>query len=105
MSCKGLQTISLDRLIKAKRENEDEYMYHFDIEITIENKNINLIALLSILQELGITIDSVKIDKPSEVIYIIYISFSHENPSKIGYVINYIQKHYADIISIKKKIT
>jgi GTP diphosphokinase / guanosine-3',5'-bis(diphosphate) 3'-diphosphatase len=105
MHCKGLQTISLDRLIKARRENKTEDMYHFDIELTIENKNINLIALLSILQELGITIDSVKIDKPSETIYIVYISFSHYNPSKIWYVINYIHKHYSDIISIKKKIT
>lgn len=83
MHCKGLQTISLDRLIKARWEIEKEYMYHFDIELTIENKNINLIALLSILQELGITIDSVKIDKPSETTYIVYISFSHQNPSKI----------------------
>jgi (p)ppGpp synthase/HD superfamily hydrolase len=105
MNCKALQTVSLDKLIKAKREHDTNVIYNFDIEITIENKNINLIALLSILQELGITIESVKIDKPSETIYIIYISFSHENPSKIGYVINYIQKHYADIISIKKKIT
>lgn len=105
MTCKALQTVSLDKLIKAKREHDTNVIYNFDIEITIENKNINLIALLSILQELGITIESVKIDKPSETLYIIYISFSHENPSKIGYVINYIQKHYADIISIKKKIT
>ncbi len=83
MSCKGLQTISLDRLIKARRTDDEEYMYHFDIEIAIENKNINLIALLSILQELGITIESVKIDKPSDSIYMVYLSFSHHNPSKI----------------------
>lgn len=105
MYCKGLQTISLDRLIKARRDDDSETLYYFDIEIHIENKNINLISLLSILQELWINIDSVKIDKPSENSYIIYISFSHINPSKIGYVIHYIQKHYLDIISIKKKIS
>ena len=105
MSCKALQTVSLDKLIKAKRQDDDNIIYNFDIEITIENKNINLIGLLSILQELGINIESVRIEKPLENTYVIYISFSHENPSKIGYVINYVQKHYTDIISIKKKIT
>jgi hypothetical protein len=46
----------------------------------------------------------VKINKLSEKIYTIFISFSHTNPSKIWYVINYIQKHYANIITIKKRI-
>ena len=105
MNCKWLQTISLDRLIKARWVDEEENIYSFDIEIHIESKNINLIALLSILQELWINIDSVKIDKPTENSYIIYITFSHINPSKIWYVIHYIHKHYWDIISIKKKIT
>ena len=105
MSCKALQTVSLDRLIKASRSDKESSLYHFDLEIVIENKNINLISLLSILQELGITIDSVKIDKYSDIHYIISIGFAHENPSKIAYVMHYIQKHYADIISIKKKIT
>lgn len=105
MECKGVQTISLEKFIKAKREQQEDELYHFDIEVTIENKNINLISLLSILQDLGITIDSVKIEKPSDSLYLVYICFSHINPSKIGYVISYIQKNYADIISTKTKIT
>lgn len=104
IQCKGLQTVSLDKLIKARWENTEEKSYHFDIEIHIENNNINLISLLSILQELWISIESVKINKLSEKIYTIFISFSHTNPSKIWYVINYIQKHYANIITIKKRI-
>lgn len=105
MSCKALQTLSLDRLIKTRRSHHETTMYHFDLEITIDTKNMNLIALLSILQELWISIESVKVDKPSNFSYVVIIQFSHENPSKIWYVIHYIQKHYADIISIKKKIT
>ena len=105
MECKGVQTISLEKFIKAKREQQEDELYHFDIEVTIENKNINLISLLSILQDLGITIDSVKIEKPSDSLYLVYICFTHINPSKIGYVISYIQKNYADIISTKTKIT
>jgi hypothetical protein len=54
---------------------------------------------------LGITIEWIKIKKLWDTQQIVYISFCHENPSKISYVINYIQKHYINIISIKKKIT
>jgi (p)ppGpp synthase/HD superfamily hydrolase len=57
MTCKALQTVSLDKLIKARREDQDPTVYNFDIEIKIEDRNINLISLLSILQELGITIE------------------------------------------------
>ena len=52
MSCKALQTLSLDRLIKTRRSDQDNTIYHFDLEIAIDTKNMNLIALLSILQEL-----------------------------------------------------
>lgn len=52
MSCKALQTLSLDRLIKTRRSHHENTIYHFDLEISIDTKNMNLIALLSILQEL-----------------------------------------------------
>lgn len=104
MTCKGLQTISLDKLIKARREGSEEQSYDFTIDIAIEAKNLNLITLLWLLQELGITIESITIEKQSHEITVVHVHFNHPNPSKIWYIITYLQKHYVDIMSIKKNI-
>lgn len=105
MQCKALQTVALDKLVKAHRSDEIPQPYHFDIVLSLQSKYINLISLLSTLQDLGIAIEAVNIQRPSDHSYTIHISFSHQNPSKIAYVIHYIQKNYGTNISIKKKIT
>lgn len=64
LNCKAIQSISLEKLVKARRKDQDEMVYTFVIEMTIDQEKINLISLLSIVQELGISIDRVKIDKP-----------------------------------------
>lgn len=103
--CRALHTVSLDKLIKATWSTKDPELYHFHIVLTIEKGKINLITLLATLQDLGIAIKAVNIDRSDTDGYSIAIQFSHENPSKIAYVIRYIQKHYADVTSLKKKIS
>lgn len=105
LQCKALQTISLDRLIKAHRSDQEPQLYHFDIILQLQSKDINLITLLATLQDLGIAIEAVNIQRPSDNNYIIHIQFNHKNPSKIAYVISYIQNHYGTNITIKKKIS
>lgn len=105
LACKALQTVSLDKLIKAHRVEQEPQLYHFHIELTLNAQHVNLITLLSTLQDLGIAIESVDIRRPSDDSYNIHITFSHENPSKIAYVIHYIQKNYSSNISLKKKIS
>lgn len=105
LQCKALQTVALDKLVKAYRSTQESQLYHFDIVLQLYNKNVNLIVLLSTLQDLGIAIESVNIQRPNDGNYTIHIQFSHQNPSKIAYVIHYIQKNYGTNISIKKKIS
>lgn len=105
LQCKALQTVALDKLIKAHWSTEEPQLYHFDIILTLYHKNTNLIMLLSTLQDLGIAIESVNIQRPTDGSYTIHIQFSHKNPSKIAYVIHYIQKNYGTNSSLKKKIS
>lgn len=105
LQCKALQTVALDKLIKAHRSEQTPSLYHFTIELYLNTRHVNLITLLSTLQDLGIAIESVNIQRPNDLSYHIHIQFSHENPSKIAYVIHYIQKNYGNNITIKKKIT
>lgn len=105
LSCKALQTVSLEKLIKAHRSNQDASMYHFDIHVSFLHQDVNLITLLSTLQDLGIAIESVQINRPNIDTYAIHIQFNHRNPSKIAYVINYIQKNYGSTMKIKRSIS
>lgn len=63
LDCKAIKSISLEKLIKARWENQKEETYTFIIDMIIDHQQMNLITLLSIVQELGISIDRVKIDK------------------------------------------
>lgn len=94
LQCKALQTVALDKLVKAYWSDSEPQLYHFDIILTLQTKYVNLISLLSTLQDLGIAIESVNIQRPNDTSYTIHIQFSHKNPSKIAYVIHYIQKNY-----------
>lgn len=104
LDCKAIKSISLDKLVKARRKEETEIAYTFIIEMIIDQEKINLISLLSIVQELGISIDRVKIDKPGWTQYHVIITFDHINPSKIAYVVSYIKKEYGSMISISHSI-
>jgi hypothetical protein len=80
-------------------------MYQFTIELTIHSEQMNLIALLSVLQELWIAIDNITINKPQVDRYHITLLFDHHNPSKVSYMIGYIRKKYGNQIGIAYHIS
>jgi guanosine-3',5'-bis(diphosphate) 3'-pyrophosphohydrolase len=110
LSCKALATVSYDKLIKAYRvsdhsEEKTTTDYHFSLSLVIPSHGSNLIWLMTVFQELWVQIDSVKIDKVATTgNYHISVESLYENPSKIAYILNYLDKHYPHIISMKKEI-
>ena len=60
---------------------------------------------MTVFQELWVQIDSIKIDKlPDSENYIVSVESAYENPSKIAYILRYLEKHYPYIIDMKKEL-
>jgi len=108
MKCKALSTVNYNKLIKAHRWGthiENSIEYYCTLTIIIPNQWSNIISLMTVFQELDLQIDSVKIDKsPDNSEYKVTVASSYTNPSKIAYIINYLNKHYPHIISLSKEI-
>jgi len=119
MTCKALSTISYDRLIKAYRSSitSDEKkkkkidalgqnpMYLLTLSLRIHADSKNLISLLTVFQELNVHMDSTTIDKRDDDTYAITIQSPYENPSKIAYILRYLDKNYPHILSLRKSLS
>lgn len=106
LNCKALHTLSLDKLIKAYRSfTGPEELYRFDVLMACEDNTCNVVTLLATLQELGITIEAIAMHPQSNGSSHIHIAFSHENPSKIAYIIRYLHEQYGSHLHITTKIS
>ena len=103
--CNSLKTVHFNKLIKARRSSQEQQLYFFEIVLQGQSQQTNIVALLTTLQWLKITIEEVTIQRPDPLSYTIIIHSHHENPSKIAYFIDYIQHNYWKSISIEKSIS
>lgn len=101
LDCKSLKHISLDKLYKAQWKWKEQDPYHFSIWLTFSEEHIKPIALLSLMDKLGIQVNEIQFKRPKTL----QVEFDHHNPSKIAYVINYIQKNYKQTIHITREIS
>ena len=65
---------------------------------------------MSLMQELGVHLDAIHISRETSSgditsSYTVQIDALYANPSKISYIIAYIQKHYAQELLITKSIS
>lgn len=119
MHCRALSTVSYDKLIKAYRSSirKDEKnkisidaigqspAYNLTLSLRIPSDGANLISLLTVFQELNVHMDSTTIDKRNDDTYAITIQSPYDNPSKIAYILRYLDKNYPHILSLKKSLS
>lgn len=111
--------MSYDKLIKAYRSSIGKdavnkiiihtigniQPYNLTLWIRIPSDGASLISLLTVFQELNVHMDSTTIDKRDDETYAITIQSPYENPSKIAYILRYLDKNYPHILSLKKSLS
>ena len=119
LQCKALSTVSYDKLIKAYRSSigkdavnkivihtiGNTQPYNLTLWIRIPSDGASLISLLTVFQELNVHMDSTTIDKRDDETYAITIQSPYDNPSKIAYILRYLDKNYPHILSLKKSLS
>lgn len=118
MHCKALSTVSYDKLIKAYRSpilREGKTLriqntrwhapYILSLSLRIPSDGASLISLLTVFQELNVHMDSTTIDKHNDGSYAIAIQSPYDNPSKIAYILRYLDRNYPHILSLKKSLS
>jgi GTP diphosphokinase / guanosine-3',5'-bis(diphosphate) 3'-diphosphatase len=104
IECKSLKTISFDKLLEAHREGQEDNNYSVSIELEVINKYSNLLDVMTILEDLHITILQVSIKNNGNGTSSIFLDSEFRNPARISFLLNSLKKLDNSIKLVRRKI-
>lgn len=103
--CRGIKTISFDKLLEAHRAGQPETMYKIFIELKISNRQGNIIGMMNIFNDLHVPVLNVTMKNLQENMSLFSFETEFANPNKIAFLLNSLKKHDDSLKVIKKKIS
>lgn len=103
IGCKALSTISYEKLLSARYENDEPPVYQCILKLSIANKSWNLNKILQLLHDFHLNIKHISFLETTTEASIWEINIEVSNPSKISFLVKEIEKnpHVASILSKK----
>jgi (p)ppGpp synthase/HD superfamily hydrolase len=105
VACRGIKTISFDKLLEAHRSGQAETVYKVYIELKISNRHGNIIGMMNIFNDLHIPVLNVTMKNLQENMSLFSFETEFANPNKIAFLLNSLKKHDDSLKVIKKKIS
>ncbi len=105
VGCRGIKTISFDKLLEAHRAWESENIYKIWIELKISNRQGNIIGMMKIFNDLHIPVLNVTMKNLQENMSLFAFETEFANPGKIAFLINSLKKYDDSLKVMKKKIS
>lgn len=104
LSCKALKTLSFDKMIEAHRESQEESEYDISLTLMMPNKPWNIARIMSTFSDMNIDIETIQIANTHTWSFSVSFLSSHNNPTKIGYLIKTLQKQFGFIKITKRTL-
>ncbi len=105
VDCRGIKTISFDKLLEAHRAGESDNVYKIWIDMKVSSKQWNIIGMMKIFNDLNIPVLQVSIKNLQEDMCMMVFETEFSNPGKISFLLNSLKKYDDSLKVIKKKIT
>lgn len=105
VNCRGMKTISFDKLLEAHWAWEDDTIYKIWIELKISNRQWNIIGMMKIFNDLNIPVLNVTMKNMQENMSLFAFETEFANPGKIAFLLNSLKKHDDSLKVMKKKIS
>lgn len=105
VGCRGIKTISFDKLFEAHRAGEEDNFYKIRIEMKISSKQGNIIGMMKIFNDLHIPVLQVSIKNLQENMSLMAFETQFTNPGKISFLLNSLKKYDDSLKMVKKKIS
>lgn len=103
--CRGIKTISFDKLLEAHRAWESENVYRIRIELKVSSKQWNIIGMMRIFNDLHIPVLNVTMKNLQENMSLFSFETEFANPGKIAFLLNSLKKYDDSLKVMKKKIS
>ncbi len=105
ITCRGLKTVSFDKLLEAHWEWQSDTVYHVWIELKIANVQGNIIGIMKIFNDLAIPVVHVTMKNLMEDESLFGFETEFTIPSKIAFLISTLKKHDPTLKVTKIKIS
>lgn len=105
VGCRGIKTISFDKLLEAHRAGEQENIYKIQIELNVSSKQWNIIGMMKIFNDLNIQVLNVTMKNLMENMSLFAFETEFANPGKIAFLLNSLKKYDDSLKVMKKKIS
>jgi len=103
--CKALKHVSLDKLLEAHREWDEENKYKTLIELKINYKHWIMLNMLTIFTDAHINVLQVSMKNLMDWTSVITFESEFSNPAKISFLLNNLKKYDNSVQVLKKKIS
>ncbi|HMS91010.1 MAG TPA: RelA/SpoT family protein [Candidatus Absconditabacterales bacterium] len=103
--CKGIKTISFDKLLEAHRLGESDNIYKIWLEFSMSSKSGKLMAMMKLFSELHIPVLQVTMKNLQENMSLVAFETEFSNPGKIAFLLNSLKRSDDSLKVVKKNIT
>ncbi len=105
VDCRGIKTVSFDKLLEAHRLWDLDNIYKIRIELKISSRSGNLIGMMKIFTELHVPVLQVTMKNVQNNMSLVAFETEFSNPGKIAFLLNSLKKYDDSLKVIKKKIS
>lgn len=104
VACRGVSTLSFEKLLEAHRVGELETMYKIFIELKISNRQGNIIGMMNIFNDLHVPVLNITMKNLQENMSLFSFETEFANPNRIAFLLNSLKKHDDSLKITKTKI-
>ncbi len=105
VDCRGIKTMSFDKLLEAHRAWQSDTIYKIRIELKVSSKQWNIIGMMKIFNDLHIPVLNVTMKNLQENMSLFAFETEFANPGKIAFLLNSLKKFDDSLKVVKKKIS
>lgn len=105
VGCRGMKTISFDKLLEAHWVWKDANTYRIWIEMQVSSRQGNIIGMMKIFNDLHVPVLQVSIKNLQEHTSLLIFETEFTNPGKISFLLNSLKKYDDSLKVVKKRIT
>ena len=105
VDCRGIKTVSFDKLLEAHWLWESDNIYKIRIELKISSRPGNLIGMMRIFTELHVPVLQVTMKNIQDNMSLVAFETEFSNPGKIAFLLNSLKKYDDSLKVIKKHIS
>ncbi|HBB04660.1 TPA: hypothetical protein DCZ39_07365 [Patescibacteria group bacterium] len=105
VGCRGIKTISFDKLLEAHRAAESDNLYKILVDMKVSSRQGNIIGMMKIFNDLHVPVLQISMKNLQENMSLVTFETEFSNPGKMAFLLNSLKKYDDSLKVVKKSIS